>query len=280
MSYRIYRFGDTQLIPDYDARQEIGTGMAQIESIDGPRGGAFDSLGTEQAFRGGFAVKTTGIMAAATSAALKTEFDALRAYLGKRQKLWRRDDAGEMQWAWARLVAVNVTREAKNQCYLEMDLSFYVYSAVWNGDNHGVQYFDSGLLFDDGLFFDDNEIYPLGTSPTTVTLSNDGNATIRNFEFAFTPKVSPITALKIEVSGKISISWAGTLAVDTQLVFDFGAMGISNNGVNAYSGLTLNADHKIDDWARLEPGDTTFLITRTGGSASSELAVSYYDGWV
>jgi len=280
MSYRIYRFGDTQLIPDYEASQDIGTGTARIESVDGPRGGAFDSLGTEQAFRGGFGVKCSGIMIAASASALKVAFDALRAELGKRDKLWRKDDAGLLQWVWARLVSVDVTRKVQNQRHLEMDLSFYVYSPLWNGVVHGTQRFDTGLLFDNGLYFDHNEVYALSAAKTTVVLANGGNSVQRGFEFAITPKVSAITALKIEVAGKTSLSWVGTVAVNTQLVFDFGAMGISNNGANAYSGLTINADHKIDDWAQLTAGSTSFDVTRTGGSASSELAVSYYDGWI
>jgi hypothetical protein len=78
--------------------------------------------------------------------------------------------------------------------------------------------------------------------------------------------------------------WAGTggnaLAVGTQLVVDFGGMGITNNGVNAYGGLTLTTSHKIDDWLRLEPGNNSVIVTKTGGSTSTELAVVYFDGWV
>jgi hypothetical protein len=76
------------------------------------------------------------------------------------------------------------------------------------------------------------------------------------------------------------MTWTGTLAVNTQLVIDFGAMSILNSGVNAYSGLVFSTSHKIDDWMRLDPGNNTITLTRTGGGATSEVALSYYDGWV
>lgn len=280
MSYILYRFGSTQLIPVYDGSQNIGTGQARVESIDAPRGGAFDSLGKEQAFRGGYEMTASGSMIGSSASDLKTQFDSLRAYLGKREKLYRIDDSGVMQWAWARLTGVSVTREVKHKQYLDMDLSFYVFSSLWHGTLHGSWRLDDGNALNDGLLLDTMLIMLLDTSPKTITLANGGNGVLRDFEFAITPKGTPITEISLVVDGKTSMTWSGTVAVGTQLVFDFGAMGISNNGVNAYSGLTLTTDHKIDDWMRLEPGNNSVIVTKTGGSSSTELAVVYYDGWV
>lgn len=280
MSYRLYRFGSSQLIPDTNASQNIGTGKARIESVGAPRGGAFDSLGTEQAFRGGYELSASGMMVGSSAADLKTQFDALRGYLGKREKLWRIDYTGTLQWVWARLISVNVTRQVEHLQHLEMDLSFYVYSALWHGALHGSWRLDDGNALDDGNTLDHSLITLLNTSPKTLVLNNGGNGVLRDFEFAITAKGTAITQVKIEVNGKTSMVWAGTLAVGTQLVVDFGGMGITNNGVNAYGGLTLTTSHKIDDWMRLDTGDNTVVVTRTGGDATSELAVVYYDGWV
>lgn len=281
MSYRLYRFGASQLIPVYEGSQDIGTGLARIESVDAPRGGAFDSLGKEQAFRGGYEVSASGLMVGSSAADLKTQFDALRAYLGKREKLWRIDDSGGMQWVWARLTGVNVTRQVQHRQFLEMDLSFYIYSALWHGTLHGSWRLDDGYALDTvNLVLDTDLIYALTSGVTTITINNGGNGVLCDFEFAITPVGSAITAIKLEIAGKTSLTWSGSVAVSTQLVINFGAMGISNNGVNAYSGLTLTTDHKIDDWMRLEAGDNTVVVTRTGGDATSELAVVYYDGWV
>lgn len=281
MSYRLYRFGSSQLIPDYNASQDIGTGKARIESVDAPRGGAFDSLGKEQAFRGGYELSASGLMVGSSASNLKTQFDALRGYLGKREKLWRIDYTGALQWVWARLISVNVTRQVEHLQHLEMDLSFYIYSALWRGTLHGSWRLDDGYALDTaGLVLDTSLIYTLSSTANTITLNNGGNGVLRDFEFAITPAGSAITQIKIEVDGKTSMTWSGSVAIGTQLVFDFGAMGISNNGVNAYSGLTLTTSHKIDDWLRLEPGDNTVVVTRTGGNTSSVMAVVYYDGWI
>lgn len=280
MSYILYRFGSTQLIPVYDGSQNIGTGQARVESIDAPRGGAFDSLGKEQAFRGGYEMTASGSMIGSSASDLKTQFDALRAYLGKREKLYRIDDSGVMQWAWARLTGVSVTREVKHKQYLDMDLSFYVFSSLWHGTLHGSWRLDDGNALDDGLELDEALVILLDSTSKTINLSNGGNGVLRDFEFAITPKGTAVTEVVFAVDGKTHMTWVGTVAVNTQLVFDFGAMSISNNGVDAYFGLTLSSSHKIDDWMRLEPGSNNITITKTGGSTLTELAIVYYDGWI
>jgi hypothetical protein len=64
-------------------------------------------------------------------------------------------------------------------------------------------------------------------------------------------------------------------------VVDCGARSIKNNGVDAYSGLTLNAGHTTAPWLRLAPGSNTVTITYSGNAdASATVTFSYYDGWV
>jgi hypothetical protein len=264
-------------VPIYSPSQDIGTGKARLESIDAPRGGAFDALGMEQAYRGGYEIKAAGVIAGSD---LLTQYQSLRSYLGKREKLWRIDDSGNLTWAWARLESVGAKRVAENKSYLEVDCSFYVYSALWSGALHGSWRLDAGNALDDGLYFDTDLITALTVATTTLTINNGGNGVLRAFEFAITAKTSAITAVAIEKAGETHMTWTGTLAVNTQLVIDFGAMSILNSGVNAYSGLVFSTSHKIDDWMRLDPGNNTVTLTRTGGGATSEVALVYYDGWV
>lgn len=277
MSYRIYRFGGSLLLPEFNPVHDIGTGKVRLETIDAPRGGAFDALGKEKAFRGGYALDVSGVLAGSD---LQTQFDALRSCLGKRDKLWRIDDAGAMQWAWARLEEAKSVRKSENINYLDVDVSFFVYSALWNGKRHGSWRLDDGNAIDNSLLLDDAYVELLASESNELTLVNDGNGTIRTVEFAITPKGSAISSVSIIKQGETAINWSGLVAVDTQLAFNFGALSVTNGGVNAYDGLSLGSGHVIDDWLRMDPGSNAITVTRTGGGAASELAITFYDGWV
>jgi hypothetical protein len=280
MSYRIYRFGSTQILPRYNISQDTGTGEARIDGIDAPHGGAYDNLGSEQAVPGGYDLVISGNLVGKDKADLQSQNDDLRSYLGKRERLFRNGYQGNAQWVWARLRKISARNDGKFPLRLPVDLYFYVYSSLWNGEKHGSWRFDDGYAFDDGLSFDTALIYTLTNAVTTVVLNNGGNGAVRAFDFAITPAGSPITQVKIEKVGKTSMVWAGSVAVGTQLAINFGAMSILNHGANAYSGLTLTANHKIDGWMTLEPGDNMIVVVRSGGSASSKLAISFDDGWV
>ena len=281
MAYKIYRFGTQQMVPNVNTSQEIGAGAARIEAIDFPHGGAYDQMGNDQSYRGGYAIKVTGTIIGTGADDLVTKYNNLRSYLGKKDRLWRRNDTGGLFWVWARLQSIDATREEKNRRHLEVDLTFYVFSPLWNGDLNGSWRFDSGETFDSGLLFDTGLIYPLTNTSTIVTVTNGGNATLRSFEMAITAAGSPITSIRILKANQTDITWTGSLAVGSQLMFDFGGLSIRNSGVDAYSGLVISsANHKIDDWMMLDPGNNEITIIRTGGSNQSQVSFSYYDGWI
>lgn len=281
MSYHLYRFGASELLARLNNSEDIGTGQARIEAIDFANGGSYDQLGKEQAVRGGYRVKTQGQIVATDASDLVTQYNTLRSYLGKRERLYRKLDTGDLQWAWARLENIESTREVKNRLYLEIDLTFFLFSPLWNGTINGTWRLDTGEVLDDTLDLDTTLIEVLDSTTKSIVLTNDGNAMQRNFEFAITAKATPITEIQIVKVGETDFTWTGTIAVNTQLVIDFGAMSIRNNGVDAYNGFVLSgANHLIDDWLRLSPGNNTIEVTRTGGSNDSELAISYFDGWV
>ncbi len=269
------------MIPNFNTSQEIGTGKARIEAVDFPHGGAYDQMGRDPSYRGGYTIRARGNLIGTNASDLEAKYNALRAYLGVKDRLWRRNDSGSLYWVWARLENVDVVREEKHQRYLTVDLTFYVFSPLWNGDLHGSWRFDSGEVFDSGLFFDAGLVTALANTSTVLTITNGGNAVLRSFEFVITAKTSAITTIRIEKPGQTDLTWAGNLAAESSLVIDFGGLSIRASGVDAYNGLALSsANHKIDDWLLLNPGANEVTITRTGGGATSAVAVSYYDGWV
>lgn len=281
MSYRLYKFGDTQLFPTAQSVHDIGTGEARIDAMDLPTGGAFDQRGREQSPIKSRNISVSAILIGTSAADLVSKFDALRAYTGKRDKLWRINDSGVYHWVWARLTSVDTERAVENRLHIKVNLTFFIYSPVWNGNLIGTWRLDTGLMLDDGLFLDAGVTAELGTTSKTLTITNGGNVRLRAIEMAITAKTTSITSVIIEKAGETYITWNGTVLPNTQLVFDFGALSVRNNGIEAYSGMILSeANHKIDNWLNIDPGDNTVKITQTGGGATSEVAFTYYDGWI
>ena len=60
---------------------------------------------------------------------------------------------------------------------------------------------------------------------------------------------------------------------------DCGALSVLNNGNENYVYFSLTANHKIDDWLRLEPGANTVVVTITGGGTGALALVEFFDGW-
>jgi hypothetical protein len=281
MAYKIIRFGTSQLIPYYNTTQDIGAGRARIEAVDFPHGGAYDQMGKDQSFRGGYQTKVSGTLIGTSEADLDNQYNALRSYQGKKDRLWRRNGDGSLYWVWARLESVGAIREEQHIRYLPVDITFFVFSPLWNGELRGSWRLDSGEVLDSGLDLDMGLVTPLVDKTTILSVVNGGNAVLRSFEFSITAQTTPITSIRIVKADQTDLTWSGVLAVGSQLTIDFGGLSIRNSGLDAYSGLALSlGNHKVDDWMMLDPGTNLITIIRTGGGATSEVAVSYYDGWM
>ena len=88
------------------------------------------------------------------------------------------------------------------------------------------------------------------------------------------------TSVSVYVTGVSYLTWAGTITDGQALVIDCGARTVKNNGVDAYSGLTLHStNHVIDDWLRLEPGNNSVLVAYTGGNGTSTALFNFNDLW-
>lgn len=283
MAYTLYRFGTSYVLPTAGAEFDLTTGDARIESIAFPHGGDFDLMGSEQSFSGGYELVYKFILVGTSDADLLTKLNTLLSYKGKKDRLFRKiDSTGLLQWVWARLKSVDAYRKSDNINHLNIELKFYVFSPLWNGERKGVWRLDDGFVLDTpDLHLDTGLNFQLETTETNINVTNSGNAKLHSWEMAFTASGSPITSIRIQKEGETDFTWTGNLAIGSQLTIDFGSLSIRNSGVDAYSGLQLSgANHKIDSWAVLNPGTNTFTITRTGGDSSSSVSVAYYDGWM
>jgi hypothetical protein len=284
MAFSIYRFGVSEILPTAGGKFDVGTGKAKINSVDFPHGGSFDENGSDQSYRGGYRIKHSCILRGTSSSDLVTKYSTLRSYLGKKDKLYRKvDGSTDLQWVWGRLEEIESTRDSDNINHLNLELTFYVYSPLFNGQLNGSWRLDTGIVLDaPDLVLDTGLIYQLTTTETTFTINNGGNAKLHAFEFSISSGSStPITGVRVQKANETDFTWSGNLALGSQLVIDFGSLSIKNSGVDAYNGFLLStANHKIDSWATLDSGDNTFTISRIGGAADSSVSVSYYDGWV
>lgn len=263
MPYVLYQF-DGQDIPsagaDYSSH-EITPGEARSGLVSLPGGLVYDSLGSEWARSSAPTVRASGRLVAATAADLKTALDAWLAKRGKRATLTRKSDGGAVHSATARLLSVRAPRQPGFRLFIPVELTFELLSLPWAGTSHA-----------DTTFLD--------TSPKTVIVTNNGNARVTNPIITIAASASAaITAVTVAVSGVSSWSYTGTIAANTQLIVDCGALKVLNNGANAYSGFALNAGHVIDEWIRLEPGNTSVVVTLTGGSTNSTIKFEFSDGW-
>ncbi len=263
MAYLITRFGDeyatAEVLPTAGGEQPLGAGGVPSGRIRLPGGGSFDAWGRERPQPQAHQITVRGRWSAASVTAMETKVDALAALKGRRSKLWRSNGVAQ-RWRYARCLRVEVPAGRGTPTSDEISLDFELEAGPWYG-----------LAHSDTILVD--------ASPKTIAAANGGNARVTNPVITITAAGSAITRIKIAVSGVSELQWDGSLAVAKSLVIDCGARSIKNNGIDAYAGLTLTANHRISDWLRLEPGNNSVVITRTGGDNASSVRLQYSDGW-
>jgi hypothetical protein len=285
MSYALERFGSLTL-PTYNPVIGVGTGKAVLQLLPLPGGSVFDVLGDEQADVGLERIKARYRLVASSGTDLQSDFNDIKALIGKRDKLYRRQADDEVEWIYARLEDVIAKRSFKDFTNtLDIDLIFAKISENWNGESHGaVWYLDAGEYFDTGLYFDVTGEITLDVSPKSITVNNGGNADVKNCILTITAGSAAITALEIERrdSGDTTtfehLDYNGTIAIGDSLVIDCGAFTIENDGVDDYDNLDLGSSHQTDDWFNLIPGNNTIRVTKTGGSTDSTILFTFSDG--
>ena len=245
MPYQISRFGSLTL-PPYEIADDIGAGEARLGIVELPGGLVFDALGSETAQRGRRQVAKKGEIVATDAANFRSQVNALYTLLGTRDQLWRTWDDGTEEWAYARLAKIEAERKTGNILYQEFSLVFEVLSEQWHAETQTTV----------------NE--PLDATPTNVSLTNGGNAPVRNAVITVTlPASLPVTAItKLTfAAGGAEFEYSGSLAGDDVLVIDTGARSVTLNGADDYGNFSLTANHAIGEWLRLAAGANTLAVT-------------------
>lgn len=272
--YTLTYFGQTAL-PEQMPVEDIGTGVVELASFPLSSGGAWDGLGADVAsIRGTTITKKAKI----SGANAQTEYMALRGLLGKKDRLYREWSDGNIEWVTARLKKIGSERTVKHRAHIEVTLEFEVYSAYWHGTLIGQWYLDDGHYLDTGLTFDSNDAaFALDTSPKSVTVNQPGNAIIKDGILSLTAGSSNITAVSIEGNGS-HLVFSGTILAGDALVIDCGEYTVENDGADAIANFSLGANHAINEWMHLNPGDNSFTVIITGGGTTSTIDFSFYTG--
>ena len=263
MAYWITKFGSTAL-PTRAQTQDVGTGPAHSGLVTLPDGSAFDALGTATSKRVPWQLSVEGAVVAASDAALNTAASALYALVGQSDYLYRTPDGGtaNSQQMRARCLRVDFARDVRHRLWAQPTLLFEAQEPVWSGTA---------------------DVTTVGTLSTggTLTITNAGNAIVRNPVVTVVASGAAITSLQIQSQAtgyETHLCYGtaygtgtsdGTLANGGTLTIDCGAYSVTNNGTAAYSRFELGYGHLTDTWAKLRPAGagTQFVATFNGGAS-------------
>lgn len=277
MAYYLERFGSITLpAPMSD---ETATPVAAADRIVTTVAGAFDVDGAgRSAQQFPHTLTYQAIVDAATLAALATALDALRAAVGTRAYLYRRaDDDGAVHRALCRLVAMPVMRKFEHRGYQPVRLEFRQLGP-WQGQATSWT-LDEGELLDDGLDFDSSDYFAtLSSSPATQVVTNGGNLPVLDAVLTVTAGSAALSNPIFTATG-VDLRWTGTIPAGGALVIDCGAASVLLAGADAYSGLGFGAGHAIEEWLRLEPGNTTLILTVAGTLTGASWSVDFRARW-
>lgn len=279
MAYTFERFG-TITLPIYNREINMAPVSASLRIV-GTAAGAFDSDGTARSGQSfPHALTVEAVVSEDTTAEQRTAIDALRAAVGTRAYLYRvADSDAAVHRALCRLTAMTQDRHyEQRRAYQPIRLQFAQLTG-WQGATHGTWYFDEGEVFDDGLDFDTNDyLAALTASPASQVVANGGNYPLTDVVFTVTAGAAALSNVVLYAAG-MDLRWDGSIPAGQALVIDCGAASVQLAGIDAYSDFYIGPTHTIEDWFRLEPGNTTIGLSVIGTLTGASWSVSFRDRW-
>lgn len=258
MSYKLTEF-DGVALPSYNRESGLDT-APPLNGFVGTVLGGYDSYRSDMAPAAvPFQLTVRGIVSLETDADQRAAIDGLRATSRRRGRLFRQaDDDDSEQWCYARLEQIPHRRITGVNGYQMLEMTFLVESE-WYGESVV-------------------NTVSLGSSPYAFAVENAGNRMVNDAILTVTAGDATMTAVTITTTNGTHLVWTGTLAAGDDLIINSGSKSITNDGANAYSGLTYGASHTIDDWLRIE-GSMNITIAYVGGGADAEVGIAFYEGW-
>ena len=251
MSYRLYRFGASQLLPTGNSVDGLGGDVTS--DVVATAGGSHFAYGGGVVPLGVHRISHRGIY----SSSVETNVNAYLGLLGQRLSLWREQESDNaIHWKTARLIDARWDRDVEQSQHAEI-VSEFEAVGYWKAESQSTT-----------------------SRASTGTLTPTGGGLARVFDAVITFTASGTGPKTIQMQDSASgIDWTWSASItDTQvLTIDCGAFSVLNNGANAYSSLTLNGAHASDYWCVVMPGANTFTFTLTGAGT---VQLAWYDSWV
>lgn len=264
---KIRQFGDL-LIPqkkEFGVGQEdnLGTGRALTSWQQLPDGTYFDNYhGVERRPQGVRPVTKEGVVYGANATEIEDTIDYLRAHIGVMDKLTVAMRSGDLRWQWAVLKEVDTPAPSGRPTAVPLQLTWGTAAQHWFGLVNNAD----GWTIGDGSFSLGDGTAEVGQNSYTYTIN--GNASNRYFDLVHNGNIPATNLLVTVTAGSTNltqvvvesvaasaatgidwiVTWLGTLVAGDELVIDCGASNITNDGADAYGGLTWNAP----GWLRLE----------------------------
>ena len=155
--------------------------------------------------------------------------------VGARRKLWREEIAsGNQQWVWARLESFEKQREWTHLTWMPVTFRWSILPpVVWNGAlASGMHQWDAeGQWNSSGWTFNENVgVFTLDTNPKTLTVVNQGTATVDNAVVRVTAGAAPpITQARVVCNNEQAWRFEGEIYSGQSLVVDCGAKKVRYN---------------------------------------------------
>jgi hypothetical protein len=244
--------------------------------------GQYDANQSAQTFHRGMEVTKKAVVYDASQAPFISTIRSLRAKTGHQGKLYRQWGDGSREWAYARLLGVSGQKKTENKLHQELTFRWAILSRIWYSES-------------------ETEVTAELTDLTTnITLTNNGNAPVRNAIITVDVPASfpAAAALVVSKSGQSEFQYTGAISPGSQLQIDCGAKAVKLDSVDSYDNFSLTSNHVISEWLRLDPGDNILSVTlpalgggmlsplpvpfvaeATGVTSPVFVTVTFYDGW-
>lgn len=254
MSYLLYRFGSTQLLPLGDPQDDVAGGDVASDAVDVAGGVTHYAYGSSIVPLRRHTISHQGKY----STDVRTNVDGLAGLLGQRLQLWRQRQADSaLQWKYARMTSFRWQRDVEQSQHAVVNCAF---------EAEGNWKTSSASLF-------------TRTGTGTRTVINGGTAYVWDGWFYFTSSSTGTNTIRLqEATAGIDISWTGSMTSGQSLYIYAGSWSVLNNGADAYSGLTVNSGHRAQRWLVFAPGTITWTCTVSAGAGTFNFEL--YQEWI
>lgn len=285
---RLIRFGDGDYLYDFTATdvyvqsfsdnfKSMVTQTVRLPSADG----GYDQYGSRRTPLEIGSVRAEITLVDPTTQAM----DGLRRDIAQMagwgvRKLYRSadyQDAGSLQWCYARLDNQTIARNEKDytDIFQPVPIVWQVAEPGWFAQNKESWVWGGATWGSDKWGGDATTQAVSGTS-TDYTETVAGN-------FPTLPRIEVIpgsgnscTNIKIRrlVSGAVvdELSYTGTITDTDSLLFDCRRKSVTLNGSDAYS----DSDYRRGNWFELEPGDNSIRVIMENGGDAASVIMRYY----